>query len=416
MTFSDIGNRLSGPSGIQELMDDLGEALTVNPDMLMLGGGQPAGIPSVQAMWRREVEAMLHDGMALDRMLLNYDPPGGNPKFREDFAGFLQRECGWAVDVSNIGILPSSQNAFFLLFNLLAGKTSEGWKKILFPLMPEYIGYANQGLFEGMFTGQPAVITEHSAHEFKYGVDFDQLKITPDIAAMCVSCPTNPTGNVLTQEEFDRLRDLAREHGIPFILDNAYGHPFPGVIHTGFTPKWEPGMIFSISLSKVGLPGARTSIIVADPELITALARMNANTSLANGNLGQAILRPLLRNDSLLRMSQDVIRPFYKKQAEFAVQALTHELGEVVQWSLHAQDGAFFLWLWIKDLKVRSAELYQRLKKRNVLVISGHYFFYGLSEPWEHQHQCIRISVGQSEAVMQRGIEIVADEIKRCCG
>ena len=38
-TFSDIGSRLGGPSGIQELMDDLGEALSLHPDMRMLGGG-----------------------------------------------------------------------------------------------------------------------------------------------------------------------------------------------------------------------------------------------------------------------------------------------------------------------------------------------------------------------------------------
>jgi valine--pyruvate aminotransferase len=87
-------------------------------------------------------------------------------------------------------------------------------------------------------------------------------RITPDIAAMCVSCPTNPTGNVLTQNEFDSLHALADAHGIPLILDNAYGHPFPGVIHNGFQPKWQPGMIFSISMSKVGLPGVRTAAAV----------------------------------------------------------------------------------------------------------------------------------------------------------
>ena len=50
--FSHIGNLLSGPSGIQELMDDLGEALSVAPDMRMLGGGNPAAIPQMQALWR----------------------------------------------------------------------------------------------------------------------------------------------------------------------------------------------------------------------------------------------------------------------------------------------------------------------------------------------------------------------------
>ncbi len=91
--FSDIGNLLAGPSGIQELMDDCGEALTTHPDMRMLGGGQPAAIPQVQQLWRQRLSEMLEDG-SIDRTLLNYDAPGGNPLFREAMATFLHRECG----------------------------------------------------------------------------------------------------------------------------------------------------------------------------------------------------------------------------------------------------------------------------------------------------------------------------------
>ena len=203
-TFSDIGQRLAGPSGIQELMDDCGTALTTHPDMRMLGGGQPAAIPEVQQLWRARMHAMLDEG-SLDRTLLNYDPPGGNPLFREAFAAFLNRQCGWEVTHENIAVMPSSQSAFFLLFNLLAGQTGTTKKRILFPLLPEYIGYANQALSAGQFTACLPRIVETAPHEIKYHVDFDQLRITPDIAAMCVSCPTNPTGNVLTQNEFDAL-------------------------------------------------------------------------------------------------------------------------------------------------------------------------------------------------------------------
>eukprot|EP01031_Cornospumella_fuschlensis_P012266 gene12266-14995_t len=220
----------------------------------------------------------------MDRTLLDYDPPGGTPLLRELFAGCLTRECGWEVTRGNVVVMPSSQSAFFLLFNLLAGESAGGKRRILFPLVPEYIGYANQALTDGMFTACLPRIEMHGEHEFKYRVDFDQLRITPDIAALCVSCPTNPTGNVLTQDEFDRLRALTRQHGIPLMVDNAYGHPFPGVIHNSFSPQWEPGMIFSISLSKVGLPGVRTSVIVADLAIAKALSNMNAVVSLANGN------------------------------------------------------------------------------------------------------------------------------------
>lgn len=394
-------------------MDDLGEALTLYPDMRMLGGGQPAAIPGVQALWRQRLAELVAEGDRADRMLLNYDPPAGNPAFREAFAAFLKRECGWPVTQENICVLPSSQNAFFLLFNLLAGRTASGTRRILFPLLPEYIGYANQGLSEGMLAACQPVIEERGAHEFKYRVDFDRLKITPDIAAMCVSCPTNPTGNVLTAEEFARLRELALAHRIPLIVDNAYGHPFPGVLYTDFRPAWEPGMIFSISMSKVGLPGVRNAMIVASPEIVKALANMNAIVSLATGNIGQALLQPFLSDDRLLRLGREVIRPFYRQRSDYAVSVLRETLGDSVPWALHAREGAFFLWLWIKGLPIPAAELYQRLKKRRVLVIPGHYFAFGLGEPWQHPAECLRLTFSQPEAVVREGLEILADEIKK---
>jgi valine--pyruvate aminotransferase len=414
--FSDIGNRLAGPSGIQELMDDLGEALSVHPDMRMLGGGQPAAIPEVQAIWRQRMSDLLADGTALDKALLNYDPPGGNPLFREAMAGFLKRECGWDVTRENIAVMPSSQSACFLLFNLLAGDSATGKRRILFPLLPEYIGYANQALCAGQFTAVLPRIEERGEHEIKYRVDFDRLRITPDIAAMCVSCPTNPTGNVLTPDEFSRLRDLARSHHIPFMLDNAYGHPFPGVIHGSFRPAWEPGMIFSISLSKLGLPGVRTAVVVADPAIVKALSNMNAIVSLANGNIGQALLLPLLANNQLLKIGSDVIRPFYKQRSDFAKDVLSSALGDQVPWALHAQEGAFFLWLWLKNLPIPAAELYRRLKARKVLVIPGHYFSFGLDQPWKHADECLRLTYSQPQHIVQEGLEILADEVKRVLG
>jgi len=358
------------------------------------------------------MQVLLDSGAQMDRALLNYDPPAGNPLFREAFASFLQRECGWEVTPENICVLPSSQTAFFFLFNLLAGQTASGRKRILLPLVPEYIGYSNQGLCEGMFKACLPEIEERSEHEIKYRIDFDTLRITPDIAAVCLSCPTNPTGNVISAEEFSRLRELTRQHGIPLIVDNAYGHPFPSVIYTDFRPQWEPGMIFSISMSKLGLPGVRTSMIVASPEVVKALGNMNANVSLANGNIGQAILLPLLADDTLPRLSREVIRPFYQRRSDQTVSVLQEAFGSKTRYALHTRDGAFFLWLWLKDLPITAAELYQRLKKRKVLVIPGHYFAFGLDAPWPHANQCLRLTFSQPEHIVREGLETLADEAR----
>ena len=72
---------------------------------------------------------------------------------------------------------------------------------------------------------------------FKYRIDFDKLEIRENTAAMCVSRPTNPTGNVLTDDEMSKLFSLAELNKIPLIVDNAYGEPFPSIIFTTIQPQ-----------------------------------------------------------------------------------------------------------------------------------------------------------------------------------
>ncbi|MFM7181609.1 MAG: aminotransferase class I/II-fold pyridoxal phosphate-dependent enzyme, partial [Verrucomicrobiales bacterium] len=235
---SEFGRLLASGSGIETLMDDLGRAMAEGgASMRMLGGGNPAHIPAVEAVWRRCMSEILADGDSFERMLGNYDPPRGNARFLESLAFLLRENFGWDITPDHLAITAGGQTAFFYLFNLLAGpmaKTKD--RRILLPVVPEYIGYANQGVAPGVFTARHPTFQFPAAHRFKYGVDFAHLGLDERIGAVCVSRPTNPTGNVLTDEEIRRLAALCRERGIPLIIDNAYGTPFPHIIFTEAKP------------------------------------------------------------------------------------------------------------------------------------------------------------------------------------
>ena len=412
--FSRFGEKLREQCGILELMDDLGKALTTNPDMRMMGGGNPAAIPQVQQIWRDRARELLEESKEFDRMLVNYDPPAGNPRFLKAVASCLNRDTEWNVQTENVAVTCGGQTAFFFLFNMLAGKFSDGsHRKILLPLTPEYIGYANQGVSQDLFTALPAIIEEGENNTFKYRVDFDNLEITKEIAAICVSRPTNPSGNVLSDTEIARLSDLAKENGIPLIIDNAYGNPFPGAIFTDATPIWDEHIILTLSLSKLGLPGTRTGIIVASEVITNAISAMTAVVGLANNNIGQTLALPLLESGELIHISNDIIRPFYKKRAEKAREFLDEAFNDSTPYRVHATEGAFFLWLWFPDLPISSNELYCRLKQRDVLVVPGDYFFFGLDEPWQHSQECIRVTFSQPMEIVREGIVIIAEEVRK---
>ena len=416
--FSLSGQKLTGRSGILELMDDLGRAMTVEPEMRMLGGGNPAAVPEMQALVRQRMKEIVAEEPLLDRMLGNYDPPQGNPRFLRAVADLLQRTFGWEIGPQNLAITTGGQSAFFYLFNLLAGRFENGRRrKVLLPLAPEYIGYADQGLEGDLFVACRPEITwpEGEAKRiFKYRIDFAAVEAAlqrEDIACIAVSRPTNPTGNVLTDAEVERLSALASAHGIPLILDNAYGAPFPNVIFTEARPHWAPHVILTISLSKLGLPGTRTAIVVAPEQIASAMGAMTAIVGLANGNVGQQIALPWIESGAVLEFGPKILRPFYEKKSQEAAQWTREAFDSAgVDWALHASEGAFFHWLWLRGLSIPTRELYERLKARKVLVVPSEYFFFGLPEDWPHAHECLRLNFSQPADIVREGLQIIAEE------
>jgi len=408
-----FGERLARGSGIQDLMDDLGRAMAgAHGPIRMLGGGNPAHIPEVQAVWRDRMTAILGNPDEFDRMMTNYDPPIGNAKFIAALAALLRAEFGWSVGPENIAITAGGQTAFFFLFNSLAGEFQGGKRKaILLPLVPEYIGYMNQGLSPGLLRAVEPRLEVLSGHRFKYHVDFDQIIVDDDVAAICVSRPTNPSGNVLTNEEVYRLASIARNAGVPLIIDNAYGLPFPGILFRSADPIWDDNIILTLSLSKLGLPNTRTGIVVAQSEIIQAIASMTAIVGLANCSIGQAIVLPLVESGGILRLAREVVGPFYKRKSELAQNWIAESFNDSLDYHVHVSEGALFLWLWFRGMRISAETLYNRLKERGVLVVPGHYF--GVSEDWQHGHECIRLSFAMDEAAVREGIAILAEEVTR---
>ncbi|NOQ47453.1 MAG: valine--pyruvate transaminase [Desulfobulbaceae bacterium] len=410
MKFSAFGERFSAGAGILSLMDDLGNALAEG-GMIMMGGGNPGHVPEVQDVLRERLQALADDAGSFQKLIGIYDPPQGDKEFLQVLADLLRLEYGWSLGPENICLTSGSQGSFFLLFNMLAGEFEGGsHKKILLPLAPEYIGYADLGLSDDFFTAVRPRIEFIGDHFFKYRVDFEHIEITDDIGAICVSRPTNPTGNVLTDDEVEGLARLAAENGIPFIIDNAYGVPFPGIIYTDATPVWNEKIIVCMSLSKFGLPAARTGIVIADPEIIKTVSGINAILTLAPGSFGAMLATDIVRSGEIIRLSHEVIKPFYQQKMEKAL-AGVEEYFAGLNYKVHVPEGAMFLWMWFQDLPVSSRELYERLKARKVLVVSGDYFFPGFEEGWRHTRECIRISYSQDEEDVLQGLQLIADEV-----
>lgn len=415
-SISTFGKKFGADNGLLQLMDDLGR-YAGRPGMMMLGGGNPSRIPAVETYFQEEMVRLLDSASDFEDLISTYTGPAGYQPLIDALVDFFNRQYGWGLTADNVVLTNGSQSAFFNLFNLFAGDFPDGsFKKILLPLAPEYIGYTDAGIKPGIFKAYRPEIDFLPERQFKYRVDFKALQINDEIGAICVSRPTNPTGNVLTSAEIEQLDQLAQAHNLPLIIDNAYGLPFPNIIFSDIEPIWKPHIILSMSLSKLGLPGARTGILIAHEEIARRLISMNAVISLAPGGFGGALVTNSFRNGEVLRISREEIRPHYEKRVAQAVNWFQQAL-DGVEYYLHKPEGGIFIWAWFKGLPISSQQLYDRLKERNVLIIPGENFFPGLEDdPWPHKTECIRVSYAGDPETVRTGIEIIGEEVRKAFG
>ncbi len=432
MKFSKFGQKFTQPTGISQLMDDLGDALKSDQPINMLGGGNPAKIDAVNKLFLETYKALGNDnddGEANSSAIIsmaNYSNPQGDTTFIDALVDFFNRHYNWNLSAENIALTNGSQNAFFFLFNLFGGafpdeKHQSIDKSILLPLAPEYIGYSDVHVegqhFAAVLPHIDAVTHDGEEGFFKYRVDFEALENLPAlvegrIGAICCSRPTNPTGNVLTDEEMARLADIAKRYDVPLIIDNAYGMPFPNIIYSDAHLTWDDNTILCFSLSKIGLPGVRTGIIVATPKVIAAVSAMNAVVNLAPTRFGAAIATPLVKDDRIKQLSDNEIKPFYQQQATLAVKLLQQALGDYPL-AIHKPEGAIFLWLWFKDLPITTVELYERLKEKGTLIVPSKHFFPGVDvDKYKHAHECIRMSIAADEQTLTDGIRVIGAVVR----
>ena len=418
MVFTDFGNKLSQHSGILQLMDDIAKPLPGNVVAHPLGGGNPARVPEVERAYRAELEDILRDGDRFEDVLAHYDSPQGRVEFLETAAAFLRKEYGWPISMENIALTNGSQSAMFYLFNLFSGTCNGSKRTLLFPLMPEYIGYADQGIEEGTFVSVPSLVEYFDDRTFKYRMDLecvaDYLASHPEVGAMCVSRPTNPSGNVLTDSEIHGLSELAHEYSIPLIIDNAYGLPFPDIVFTeDAEPVWNEDIILSMSLSKIGLPSIRTGIVIAKKEIISAVGNMNAIAALATGSMGPVLAGNLLSSGRLTDLASSVVRPFYEEKAMNAA-AWIRKYFDGTDFYIHRPEGSIFLWLYLPSLSIPTLEFYSVLMREGVVTVPGEYFFFGSDDVKSHPHydKCLRINYSGDAYLTEDGIRIIADKYR----
>jgi valine--pyruvate aminotransferase len=413
-TLSHIGAQMSNLTGVRAIMKDIIETLAAGAgqDFINLSAGNPVILPEVEQMWRDYTVELL-DSPDYGEVVCRYGSSQGYQPLIDAVVTDFNRRYGLNLTRRNVLITPGSQSLYFYATNAFGGRTASGQlKQVVLPLSPDYTGYGGMAIVpETVIAYKPTLDIDGAHHSFKYRPDFSQLQIGEDTGCVLFSRPCNPTGNVLTNDEVQKIADLAASYDVPVLIDSAYAPPFPALNFTDMTPLFGDNILHCMSLSKAGLPGERIGIAIGQEKWIGVLESFQTNMCIHSSRYGQAIAARAIASGKLAELSTTVIRPYYQHKFTVLEAGLNKFMPQDVPWYLHRGEGAIFAWMWFDNLPMTDWELYQQLKKVGVIVVPGSSFFPGLREDWAHKQQCIRISLTASDEEITTAMERLAQVV-----
>jgi valine--pyruvate aminotransferase len=414
--LSQFGSQMSELTGVRAIMKDIIETLrnSKGREFINLSAGNPVILPEVEQLWRDCTYELL-DSPEYGEVVCRYGSSQGYTPLIEAVIHDFNTRYGLNLSDRHILITGGSQALYLYAANAFGGYTAAGeLRQVVLPLSPDYTGYGGVSLTpEALRAYKPTLEIEPEKHRFKYRPDFSQLQINERTGCVIFSRPCNPTGNVISDEEVNKIATLAAQSKVPVLIDSAYAPPFPALNYTEMTPQFGDNIIHCMSLSKAGLPGERIGIAIGDPQLIEILESFQTNACIHSSRYGQAIAAKAIASGKLADIAVNVIRPHYQSKLKVLETTLDAAMPSDIPWYLHQGEGAIFAWLWLQDLPMTDWEFYEELKQVGVIAVPGSTFFPGLTELWQHKHQCLRISLTASEAEIAEAMERLATVTKK---
>jgi LL-diaminopimelate aminotransferase len=262
-----------------------------------------------------------------------YPSNRGRPEFREAFADFYRERFGVEIDAVN-EVIPAI-GAKECIYNLCFAFLDPG--DVALAADPGY----------PVYTGGPVLAgAEAFLLPLVPGLGFvPDLEAIPEdkLAAarlLFINYPNNPTGAVVPDGFFERVIELAREHEILVVHDNAYSETtFDGYVAPSFlaTPGAKEVGVEVFSLSKgYNMTGWRCAAILGNAEAIKTYWRLKTNVDSGLYEAVQLAGAVALRGSREPLAEQSAI---YERRRDLVVEAL-RAIGVEVE----APKGTIYIW------------------------------------------------------------------------
>ncbi|MCU0727739.1 MAG: pyridoxal phosphate-dependent aminotransferase [Planctomycetes bacterium] len=187
----------------------------------------------------------------------------GYPETREAVAGYLSRRTGLPFDSRHVVMTIGAGGGM----NVLLKTVLDPKAKVLVPspFFPEYEFYAE--------AHGATLVPVPSRPDFTLDVPAMERAMGPDVAAIILNSPNNPTGVVYGEEELTALAEAVKrketEHGHDILL--LSDEPYRRILYEGTVPwifRFHPNSAVVTSYSKdLNLAGERIGYVALHPEM-----------------------------------------------------------------------------------------------------------------------------------------------------
>ncbi|PTM93491.1 aminotransferase [Mycoplana dimorpha] len=293
-----------------------------------------------------------------------YGPIEGEDALRRAYGAHLAAVYGATLGAANVHITSGCNQAFVCAAMAVAGAGDT-------VLMTDPY-YFNQETTLAMLGVKVRLAACDPENGFLPDLAGLAAAITPEVRALALVSPNNPTGAVYPPELLAKVFDLCRARGIWLVLDETYRDFLPdgGVRPHGLfdKPDWQEVLISLYSFSKsFCIPGHRLGAIAAGPAVVEQVAKIMDNIQICPPRSAQAAVAEAL---PLLAGWRE------ENRLEIAARATTlkETMAGLNGWSIGAV-GAYFAFVRHPFAGTPSAAVAERLaKEAGVLCLPGSYF------------------------------------------
>ncbi len=247
------------PSGIRKYFD-LANAME---GVISLGVGEP----DFDTPWHISAKAVesFEDGHT------HYTANRGLIALRRQIANYYRNRYGIGYDPdSEILVTVGGSEAVDLCCRTLINPGDE-----VIVLDPNYVAYEPAILMAG---GVPVRIPLTQDHDFKLLPEDLERAITEKTKAIIVNFPSNPTGGVMTREDYARLVPILKESGIYIISDEIYSElVFAGEFCSpaSFDEIRDQVLVINGFSKAFAMTGWRLGYLLSNPELSEQLTKVH---------------------------------------------------------------------------------------------------------------------------------------------